>query len=67
VITTMHAQLAQLFADTLGLSLSVPPVVLPDMPITLLWHASYDHDPAHVWLRQTVIRLAAEAGNARPA
>jgi DNA-binding transcriptional LysR family regulator len=60
VITTMHAQLAHLFADTLGLSLSVPPVELPELPITLLWHASYDHDPAHMWLRQTVARLAAE-------
>ncbi len=66
VITTMHAQLARLFAETLGLSLSVPPVALPDMPITLLWHASYDHDPAHVWLRHTVIRLAAEAVTPRP-
>ncbi len=60
VITTMHAQLARLFAGTLGLSLSVPPVALPEMQISLLWHASYDHDPAHIWLRQTVSKLAAE-------
>ncbi len=33
---------------------------LPEMPVSLLWHASYDSDPAHRWLRQTVIRLAAE-------
>jgi hypothetical protein len=26
----------------------------------MLWHASYDHDPAHRWLRGTVARLAAE-------
>ncbi len=66
VITTMHAQLAQLFADTLGLSLSLPPVALPEMQITLLWHASYDADPAHLWLRQTITRLAAETGRSRP-
>ncbi len=58
VITTMHAQLARLFSHTLGLCLSVPPVALPDLPISLLWHTSYDHDPAHVWLRQTIVRLA---------
>jgi len=59
VITTMHAQLARQFARELDLHLSPPPVELPAMPISLLWHASYDHDPAHVWLRQTMTRLTA--------
>lgn len=58
VITTMHAQLARIFAESLGLNLSVPPVALPELPISLLWHASYDHDPAHIWLRQTIARIA---------
>jgi DNA-binding transcriptional LysR family regulator len=58
VITTMHGRLARLFANELGLSLSVPPLILPLLDISLLWHASYDHDPAHVWLRQTLARLA---------
>jgi DNA-binding transcriptional LysR family regulator len=60
VITTMHAQLARQFARELDLNLSPPPLELPAMPISLLWHASYDHDPAHVWLRQTMARLAVE-------
>jgi DNA-binding transcriptional LysR family regulator len=60
VITTMHAELARLFATALALSLSPPPVKLPQISISLLWHASYDHDPAHLWLRQTVFRLAAK-------
>jgi DNA-binding transcriptional LysR family regulator len=60
VVTTMHAELARLFAGALALSLSPPPVKLPKISISLVWHASYDHDPAHVWLRQTVFRLAAE-------
>ena len=60
VITTMHAQLARLFARRLGLSLSIPPIPLPEMPISLLWHASYDHDPAHMWLRQTITHLVTE-------
>jgi DNA-binding transcriptional LysR family regulator len=58
VITTMHDELARLFATALGLSLSPPPVALPQIAISLLWHASYDHDPAHLWLRQTIFRLA---------
>jgi len=60
VIVTMHARLARLFAAELGLSLSPPPVELQDVAVSLLWHASYDHDPAQAWLRQTVVRLVAE-------
>ena len=60
VVGTMHARLARFFAAELGLSLSLPPVELQDMAVSLLWHASYDHDPAHAWLRQMMVRLVAE-------
>lgn len=65
VVVTMHARLARLFAAELGLSLSPPPVELQEIAVSLLWHASYDHDPAHAWLRQEVVRLAQEAASAR--
>jgi LysR family transcriptional regulator, mexEF-oprN operon transcriptional activator len=61
VITTMHGRLARYFADELGLSLSPAPVELPQLTISLLWHASYDQDPAHTWLRETMMRVAAQA------
>jgi DNA-binding transcriptional LysR family regulator len=60
VIVTMQARLARLFAAEFGLSLSPPPVELGEITISLLWHASYDHDPAHTWLRELVTELAAE-------
>jgi len=62
VVTTMHAKLAHFFAGALGLSLSPVPVKLREQPVTLVWHASYDRDPAHTWLRRTVMRVAAEVG-----
>jgi len=62
VVTTMHARLARFFAAQLGLSLSPAPVELPEVSFSLVWHASYDHDPAHRWLRETVVRVAAEVG-----
>jgi LysR family transcriptional regulator, mexEF-oprN operon transcriptional activator len=40
--------------------------------IGMLWHASYDDDPAHRWLRDLLRRLAGEgrplpeAGEGRP-
>jgi DNA-binding transcriptional LysR family regulator len=60
VVVTMHARLARLFAAERGLSLSPPPVELQDITVSLLWHASYDRDPAHAWLRQIMGRLVAE-------
>jgi DNA-binding transcriptional LysR family regulator len=65
VVVTMHARLARLFAAELGLSLSPPPVELQEIAVSLLWHASYDHDPAHAWLRGEVVSLAQEVEAAR--
>src|SRR5215813_13124999 len=62
VVTTMHGRLARYFAGALGLSLSPAPVQLPEAPASLVWHASYDSDPAHLWLRQTLARVAADVG-----
>jgi len=60
VIVTMQARLARLFAAQFGLSLSPLPVELREVTVSLLWHASYDQDPAHTWLRELVTQLAAE-------
>ncbi|WLB59114.1 LysR family transcriptional regulator [Bradyrhizobium japonicum] len=60
VVVTMHARLARLFATELELSLSQPPVDLQDVAVSLLWHASYDHDPSHAWLRQILVELVSE-------
>ena len=60
VVVTMPARLARFFATELGLSLSPPPVELQEIAVSLLWHGSYDHDPAHAWLRQEFVRLAQE-------
>ena len=51
VITTMPSRLARYFADAFGLATSPAPIELPNFTISLLWHASFDHDPGHVWLR----------------
>ena len=60
VIVTMQARLARLFAAEFGLTLSPLPVELREVTTSLLWHASYDHDPAHAWLRDQVVQLVAK-------
>lgn len=54
VIATVHSRVALFFADSMGLAVSPPPVVLPDVAISMLWHSSFDHDPAISWLRDVI-------------
>ncbi|GLK77246.1 LysR family transcriptional regulator [Methylopila jiangsuensis] len=60
VIATMHARVARYFAEVLDLAVSPAPVLLPDVAISMLWHASYDADPGHRWLRETILKLSDE-------
>ena len=60
LLSTVPQRPARIFAERFGLVASPVPVALPDFDVSMLWHASYDHDPAHRWLRGTIARLAAE-------
>jgi len=60
LLSTVPQPAVRIFAERFGLAMSPVPVGLPDFNVSMLWHASYDHDPAHRWLRGTVARLAAE-------
>jgi DNA-binding transcriptional LysR family regulator len=60
LLSTVPRRPARLFAERFGLATSPVPVDLPDADVSMLWHASYDHDPAHRWLRATIVRLATE-------
>ncbi|GEO99846.1 LysR family transcriptional regulator [Methylobacterium haplocladii] len=57
VIATMHATLARFFSDSMGLTVSPPPIALPDVAISMLWHASNDAVPGQRWLRETIVGL----------
>lgn len=60
LLSTVPQPAAGIFAERFGLAASPVPVALPGIDVSMLWHASYDHDPAHRWLRGTVARLAVE-------
>lgn len=61
IIATMVDELALTFARQLGLETSPVPVHLDEFTYSMLWHASYDQDPAHRWLREILVRLGREA------
>ena len=60
LLATMHARLATSFAGSLGLSVSPVPVPLDEVAVSMLWHTSYDRDPAHRWLRNLLVQLSGE-------
>jgi LysR family transcriptional activator of mexEF-oprN operon len=55
LISTCVQPAAGVFASNFGLSFSAPPLPLPDIHISMLWHSSYDADPAHRWLREAIV------------
>lgn len=57
VIATMHSRLADFFGDSMGLSVSPAPIDLPDVSISMIWHASNDTVPSQRWLRDTIVEL----------
>ena len=57
VIATMHSRIARFFGDSLGLAVSPAPIALPDVSISMIWHASNDAVPGQRWLRETILEL----------
>ena len=60
VIITMPSRLARYFAEAFDLTTSPVPIELPRFTISLLWHGSFNQDPSHLWLRQTIASLVSE-------
>ena len=54
---SMPSLAAHHFASTYGLSLSRPPLDLPDFEVSLAWHVRSDHDPAHRWFRALAAKV----------
>jgi DNA-binding transcriptional LysR family regulator len=59
------SRLAKEFAPMLKLKIFPIPLRLPRAMLALVWHESRQHDPAHVWMRAMIARLATEAAFAR--
>lgn len=68
ILATIHANPARYFAKIMGLKTCPPPLPLPSVPISLLWHSSNDADPCHLYVRNLIIKSATvnfsrQAGN----
>ncbi|WP_394828176.1 LysR family transcriptional regulator [Pendulispora albinea] len=66
-MATLPRRTALVAAASLGLATANVPFPLNGYSIAMLWHASYDQDAAHRWLRDTAMRIAGELDAAPPA
>ena len=58
-VATLHRRLAAHFARYLPLRVVEAPFDMPALVEMMAWPRYLDHDPAHVWLRQTLVACAA--------
>ncbi|RJE85486.1 LysR substrate-binding domain-containing protein [Paracoccus onubensis] len=54
VVATVPRRIAEKYGPTLGLTLSALPIPLSLPPVTMVWAAHADADPANAWMRQMI-------------
>lgn len=57
-IATIPQHAARAYALHAGLTLSPPPITMPDFQVFLIWSHSRSREPAHVWLRNWITATA---------
>jgi DNA-binding transcriptional LysR family regulator len=57
-ILTVSARMAAVHAPRFGLDVIDPPLPLPDFEVRQVWHPRVDSDPAHRWLRRSILQAA---------
>lgn len=55
LIATVPRRMAERFAPELGLTLSPPPFLIPDLGVEMVWHQRVDSDGGASWLRGALI------------
>jgi len=59
MIGLMPALLVPMLSSTSALKTLTPPAEIVAAPLRALWHARYDEDPAHRWLRALIVDACA--------
>ena len=57
-IATAPDRIARMFIKQLKLQSLRPPIEIPPLRLTLLWHERFHADPAHRWMRELIARTA---------
>lgn len=60
LISTGPERLLRRMQTHFRIRLLEPPMTIPRFDLHLVWHTRRDHDPAHAWLRGTLVELGAD-------
>ena len=66
-IALIPQQYAEAKAKGLGLDLYLPPMPVPAALLTMIWHRRTSANPAHRWMRETIVRLTEPLNRGQPA
>ncbi|MFO0634188.1 MAG: LysR family transcriptional regulator [Nannocystaceae bacterium] len=64
LVLTLPQRVAATLVPHLPLVVVPPPLPVPGFRMVMLWHERVQHEPAHAWLRETLIEVAAEVAPA---
>jgi DNA-binding transcriptional LysR family regulator len=62
LLCTGPSMLLRYFAELVPLRILPPPIALPTYPEEAYWHARFEGDPAHRWLRELLARTTKPLG-----
>lgn len=62
LVLTGPSMLIRYFAELVPLRILPPPILLPTYPEEAYWHARFDDDPAHRWLRELLAKTTKTIG-----
>lgn len=57
LVATVPVSMQKPFAVFPGIRFLPPPIHIPGLVLRQTWHPRFHHDPANIWLRQTVFEL----------
>ena len=58
LMTNTVKKLAEPFLEPLGLAMRETPYELRNYDANMYWHARMQNDPAHIWLRELIKKVA---------
>jgi DNA-binding transcriptional LysR family regulator len=64
MVLTLASRVACRLAEVLEMDIHEPPLKLPTFTTRMVWHARYQHDPAHRFLRTRLAEAASSVGEA---
>ena len=62
MIAALPVQFALTVREGMRLTPYLPPIAVPPASVNLYWHARYDKDPVHAWLRKMVTTVSNSLG-----